>query len=362
VAAVRAAIGDDLLAVELGNEYDHVTTLTAAGYYAEMKRYRDAIAAAVPGVPLKMTGPSANTASTNTKLDDFVTAVLADPAPQPQSMFSELASHWYPGSHCGSSTTSIRSLMSDRTVLRTRAKLEGIMAIGARLEPSVPMVINESNSASCSGQAGVSDSYATALWGLDYLMQTAQSGVGRLSFHTSTAALCGRLEARDSPLYPISYRFYAAFCAPDRAALDAGELEAAPLYYGIWAFRQVPPGRFLDLDLPDAELPRIRAYAVQAETGDVTAVLVNVQDPAAAESTEEVVTLNLPGTYRRASSIVLESSSPGGLASTARDGITLGRRDVTSKGVPRGEPKRVPIESSTVTVAPGTAQIVTFER
>jgi hypothetical protein len=42
-----------------------------------------------------------------------------------------------------------------------------------------------------------------------------------VNFHTSTAALCGDLKARDSAEYPISYRFYGAFCAPDQDALAA---------------------------------------------------------------------------------------------------------------------------------------------
>ena len=57
-------------------------------------------------------------------------------------------------------------------------------------------------------------------------MQTAQSGVARLQFHTNTAAICGDFKPRDSPDYPISYRYYGAFCAADQAALDTDRLSA----------------------------------------------------------------------------------------------------------------------------------------
>lgn len=369
VEEVRAAyrtLGRHLVAVEVGNEYDNVTTLTPAQYYDTLKKYRDAILAAAPGAPVRMAGPSANTATTNTKLNDFVTALLADSSTTPPALLEELTSHYYPASHCGSSTATIPALMSAATYVKTRGKLGDIMSIGERLDSSVPMVINESNSASCSGQPGVSDAYATSLWSLDYLMQTAQSGVTRLEFHTNTAAICGDFKPRESADYPISYRYYGAFCAADQAALDAHQLSAAPLYYGIWAFRQVPKGRFVDLGLSDADLPRLRAYGVAGRDGKLTVVLVNVQDPASSDSTTDAVTLHLPGNHGSAgSSVTLRSSAPGGLASTDASTITLGGRTVGPDGLASGSPRhsRVPVSpdgTTNVTVAPGTAQILTF--
>jgi hypothetical protein len=369
VAEVEAAdrtLGHDLLAVEVGNEFDNVTTLTSAQYYDTLKRYRAAIGAAVPGMRIRMAGPSANTSSTNTFLDDFVTAVSSDQTTTPAQTLEELSSHYYPGSHCGTSTLSIPTLMSATTYTKTRAKLQGIVAVGARLGNTVPSVLNESNSASCSGQPGVSDAYASSLWSLDYLMQTAQTGVSRLQFHTNTAAICGDFQPRDSVNYPISYRYYGAFCAADQAALDAGQLSATPLYYGLWAFRQVPVGQFLDLDLADTDLPMLRAYAVHARNGNVTVVLVNIQDPASAASTDDTVSLQLPWRVCRGSALTLRSSAPEGLASLDAGAVSLGGQTVSPTGEASGRPTSVPVavdgQSSTVTVAPGTAQVITFTR
>jgi len=367
VAEVKAAsdtLGDDLQAVEVGNEYDLVTTLTAQQYYDTMKRYDAAIAAAVPRTRLKLVGPSANTALTNTRLDDFVTAMQADTSGNPQAMIHELSSHLYPGSHCGASNASIPALMSASTFTRTRAKLQGIMAASARLQDRIPMTLNESNSASCSGQPAVSNAYAMSLWSLDYLMQAAQSGVSRVQFHTNTAAVCGDFQPRASVNYPISYRYYGAFCADDQRALDANELSASPLYSGIWAFRQVPNGRFVDLDLADSDLGSIRAYGVRSENGDLTMVLINVQDPSSAASTDDAVTLKLPTSYQHARAVTLSSSAAGGLGSLDASAITLGGRSVAPSGVASGAPMSTTVDvrqmSAAVTVAPGTAQIITF--
>lgn len=369
VAEVKAAyetLGRDLVAIEVGNEFDNVTTLTSAQYYDVLKRYQAAIKVAIPGSHIKMVGPSANTSSTNTFLDDFVTAALSDTSTTPTRTLAELSSHYYPGSHCGTSNLSIPGLMSASTHTKTRTKLQGIMDTGARLNHSVPSTLNESNSASCSGQPDVSNAYATSLWSLDYLMQTAQIGIRRLQFHTNTAAICGDFQPRDSPKYPISYRYYGAFCAADQAALDASELSATPLYYGLWAFRQVPEGRFVDLDLADDALGQVRAYGVESWDGKLTIVLVNVQDPASPTSTDDAVTLNLPRSYRTGRSVLLQSSAPGGLASLDSSAITLGGQSVSPTGVASGRPTAVPVSvggaSSTVTVAPGTAQIITFSR
>lgn len=367
VAEVKAAhhtLGDDLLSVEVGNEFDNVTTLTSAGMWATVKKYQAAIDAALPHAGLKVAGPSANTSKTNSRLEKFVTAALDDDTARPRQVLSELTSHYYPGSHCGSSTMALAQLTSAKTYLATRAKLQGINAQSSRLGDRIPMTVNESNSASCSGQPGVSDSYATALWSLDYLLQTARSGVSRLQFHTSTAAVCGDFRARDSADYPVSYRYYGAFCARDQAALDAGELSATPLYYGLWAFRQVPHGRFVDLGLADAGLGRLRAYGVRGRHGTLTVVLINVQDPAAAGHTGDAVTLHLGSRYRFGRAVTLRSSDPHGLASPDASRITLGGSRILPSGrptvAPRGTAVGVEHGAATTVVAPGTAEILTF--
>ncbi|WP_200215108.1 glycosyl hydrolase family 79 C-terminal domain-containing protein [Micromonospora coerulea] len=367
VAEVKAAydtLGDDLLAVELGNEYDNVTTLTGAEMWDTAKQYQAAIKAAVPRAGLKIVGPSPSGAKSSSRVDEFVTAGLADESVNPQQVLAELSSHWYPWSHCSGRTMTIQQLMSPETHLNTRVKLAGMRAVSARLHDTIPSTINESNSASCSGMPGVSNSYATSLWSLDYLLQAAQSGIDRFQFHTNTAAICGDFKPRDSADYPISYRYYGAFCATDQAALDTNQLSANPLYYGIWAFRQIPTGQFVDLDLPDTALDKIRAYAVMGRAGTLTAVLINIQDPAAADSTHDTVTLNLPSSYGQARAVTLQSAAPEGLASLDPTHITVGGQTITPAGTATGtpQPTTVPVDhrSSTITVAPGTAQIITF--
>lgn len=365
VVAAYRTLGSDLLGVEVGNEFDNVTTLTSAQYYATLLRYHDAIDAALPGANLKMIGPSANTSSTNTKLADFVAAATSDAAHPPAATLEELSSHYYPASHCGSSTTSIPALMSASTYLKARTKFQGMLTTDAPAGDAVPTVLNETNSASCSGMPGVSDAYATSLWSLDYLLEAAQAGVQRVQFHTNTAAVCGDFQPRDSVNYPISYRYYGAFCAADHAALDAQQLTPAPLYYGLWAFRQVPAGRFVDLGLDDSALSQLRAYGVESGGGKLTVVLINPQDPASPASTSDDVTLRLRSAeYGTGEVVTLRDSSPEGLSARDPNSITLGDRTVPAGGNPSAQPQHtlVPVRDgmASVHVPPGTAQLVTF--
>ncbi|MCX5316065.1 glycosyl hydrolase family 79 C-terminal domain-containing protein [Streptomyces sp. NBC_00154] len=366
VKAAHATLGDDLLSVEVGNEYDNVTTLTPAEMWSTVKHYQDEIDTALPDTHLKMTGPSANTAVTNSTINGFTDAALADGPDAPRRTLAELASHLYAGSHCGTSTATMPQLMSAGTYLTARTKLQGIKAVGDRLHHTVPMTLNESNSASCSGQPGVSDAYGSSLWSLDYLLETAQNGVSRLLFHTNTAAVCGDFKPRDSADYPISYRYYGAFCAADQSALDTHQLSASALYYGLWTFRQLPQGRFVDLALPDEDLGKLRAYAIRGDDSSLSVVLINVQDPTATDATDDTVTLKLPKGFRSGRQTTLASSAPGGLTSLEAGAITLGGSSVTPAGTPDhtpySEPVHVGANISAITVAPGTAQIVRFSR
>lgn len=48
-----------------------------------------------------------------------------------------------------------------------------------------PLMMFETNSASCGGFPGIADAYGAALWGLDYAMQLAYSNFSVAMFHSS---------------------------------------------------------------------------------------------------------------------------------------------------------------------------------
>ncbi|MFD7948837.1 hypothetical protein, partial [Streptomyces sp. NPDC059744] len=128
----------------------------------------------------------------------------------------------------------------------------------------------------------------------------------------------------------------------------------------LWAFRQLPEGRFVDLGLPDEALGKLRAYGVRGEDGNLHVVLINIQDPAAEDATDDTVTLKLPHGFRGGRQTTLASSAAGGLSSLDASAITLGGASVTPAGTADRAPQSTRLPSDApITVAPGTAQIIT---
>lgn len=94
-------------------------------------------------------------------------------------------------------------------------------------------------------------------------------------------------------------------------------------------------------------------------------VLINVQDPSSATSTADLVRLGLPASYHATSSAVtLQSSTPGGFASTDASAITLGGRHTVFAGGPPGDVRPHSRSGQRRNRhrqrRPGTAQIVTL--
>lgn len=78
---------------------------------------------------------------------------------------------------------------------------------------------------------------------------------------------------------------------------------------------RLPKGHFVDLALPDDTLGELRAYGIENGNGKLHVVLINVQDPAAADATDDTVTIKLPRGIHTARATTLVSSAPGGLSS-----------------------------------------------
>ncbi|KAI1464112.1 glycoside hydrolase family 79 protein [Daldinia caldariorum] len=59
-------------------------------------------------------------------------------------------------------------------------------AENAAIRPGVPYVLGETNSLYHQGRPGLSDSFGAALWALDFALQCAAVGIGRVHFHMGT--------------------------------------------------------------------------------------------------------------------------------------------------------------------------------
>ncbi|PPQ75253.1 hypothetical protein CVT24_007431 [Panaeolus cyanescens] len=99
----------------------------------------------------------------------------------PGKLISTLSQHRYSGSFCSGSGGLLQDLMTKSTI---RGNLSVFSPdIAATRAKGLDYVLGETNSYSCHGAPGVSNTAGAALWTLDYLLYAAQIGISRVFFH-----------------------------------------------------------------------------------------------------------------------------------------------------------------------------------
>jgi hypothetical protein len=152
----------------------------------------------------------------------------------------------------------------------------------------LPVRLDETNSASCGGQDGVSNTLASALWIIEYLVTVAERGVTGVGIQGGLAACRGY-----TPLCVPGAQGAAAGTAPGiDAVADAslgaavsvdGRLAAQPDFYGLLLVHELEGGQWL----PSTTNEPTTAWeaAVKMPDGAVRLVIVNPSPDAAADIT-----------------------------------------------------------------------------
>jgi hypothetical protein len=206
--AIVHAVGNRLLAFEIGNEPDlyvhegHRPRYSYEQYLAEYRRYKFAVRAALPHVGFA--GPDAAIAT------DWVERFAADEGRD----LRLLTRHYYrEGQNPGSTIDKL--LHPDPKIA---AMLDRMRTAGKSL--GIPYRVCETNSFSGGGRPGVSDTFAAALWALDYLCVLAWHGAGGVNMETGINQL--DFISSYAPIADDRHHHY----------------QAAPEYYGMLAFAE----------------------------------------------------------------------------------------------------------------------------
>ncbi|MHB1836118.1 MAG: glycosyl hydrolase family 79 C-terminal domain-containing protein, partial [Solirubrobacteraceae bacterium] len=200
-----------------------------------------------------------------------------------------------------------------------------------------PLRVDELNSVACFGKAGVSNTFASALWMTDVLFSLARAGVAGVNVHTLPQA---------------AYQVFNL-----RRAGGRWEGRVAPVYYGMQLFAQAaPPGARLLAVGRRGGSPGLSVWATRATDSTVRVVLIN-KDPARGQR----ITLTLPpGSGPTATVERLRAPS---VASVG--GVTLGGRSYGPEtrtgvlGAPNTSSTPVTGGRVTVSVPAGSAALVT---
>jgi hypothetical protein len=331
-AAAKRALGGWLAGIELGNEPDAYARhslrsepWTFSQYDAQVTAYRRAIAKTVPG--LDLVGPDVSGSHA------FATwgrgmAIRERPA--------LLTGHHYPlGCHQSPAPTIARLLSpptrdAEDASLRRYVSVSRVGATAFRLD--------ETNSVSCGGKAGISNTFASTLWAVDYIARAMVAGVVGINFQGN----------------PANCRGYTPVCAPSTQRLAAGALIAQPEWYALLLSKGLPGDRPVRATAA-ASRANVDVIALLSAQGKLHVVIVDDDPPGA---THVAVKLHVGRGFGAATVLALTAPSP-----TATTGVRLGGKTVGGDGRWRA-PARLehrPNRAGVITldVSPDSAMLVT---
>ena len=332
VAAAARALGPWLVAVEVGNEPDaygshkvRPASWSYAAYDAEVRSYRHAIAALTPRVALA--GPGVSGSHVYTEWG-------------PLEASSErpllLTGHHYPLGCRQVPPPSIARLLSGEIRRLEGTSLSRYMAVTRT--SGIPFRMDEANSVSCGGRAGISNAFAAALWASSYITRTMAAGVAGINFQAN----------------PVNCLGYTPICASDPQRLAAGVLSAQPLWYALLLTRGLVGDTPLHTTVSAPRHPNVTVSALRSPTGALHLVIVDGDPPG---SPAAALRVRVGARYDAASVLLLSAPAP-----DATTGVRLGGAAVPLAGSWRTPPgSRLPVAGGvlSLTIAPSSAALVT---
>ena len=265
---VVRALGSNLFAFACGNEPDQYVPIglrppgwTVRDYLAEVHACYRAIRSIAPRAPLA--GPDA----------DYHRTLLVSYARRDASTIDWYVAHYYPlgcrGLGDGTAASLAAFMLSATTVAAEAARFDiyaGMAAIAGH-----PLVLTETSNACRGGIPDVSDSFASALWVIDYLLTGAEHGVHAVNLDTGLSTACTT---------------YTVLCLN-----GDNEYSVQPVYYGLLLTRMLGTGRLVPVRITQTPRQHITAFALRSDGGGVRLMIENLDSAAAA------VTLDV-GSYR----------------------------------------------------------------
>jgi hypothetical protein len=329
--SLQKILGNRLVAVECGNEPDHwaANALAPAGFdYAAYHAAWSLCAAAVGSG--KIAGPDvAGTSST------WAASLAADE----HARMNMLTVHQYAA---GPDITIPQMLAPAQITSQLNSVASNLAAAKAA---GLPMRVDEANSAYSGGVDGVSNTYASALWVIDYGLSMAQDGLRGVNIH-------GGLGVCNDPIWNGKFQRYTPICASSTAYQLAQVYQVMPIYYGIWMARRMGPGRFLPVTVTSDT--NLSAYAVKGDDGHTRIALVQKDATTAAPVH---VTLAVGGGNRTAKVLHMTGDALSGVATTVQ-GATVDPNGRLNPG--QADTARVTQGTLTLDVPAGSATIVTL--
>jgi len=307
---------------------------TYPAYAADWKKFADIIIAAVPDV--KFCGPSVH--------NNGVWAIKFIADFGKSNHVTLITEHLYPGGAGGKVVTPENG--RDRMLADGDSMTNGFPRAYKKLHDSfvpqalaagLPYRLEEVNNYFNGGATNVSNTFAAALWGLDYMYWWAAHDCAGLNFHTGDKVAAG------SELRPSKYTAY--FTAPNGYLIR-------PLGYGIKAFDLGGHGRFVPLTISNADNLNLSAYAVLGDDKNVYLTIINKEHGNGAR-TAGVSLEKIGAGFAHAQMVSLIAPGNDVAATT---GETLGGAEITPDGSWTGG--WLSVAGKTLEIQPASAVII----
>ena len=286
--AVDNALGNKLQSFQIGNEVELLPRFQHhyEDYHAAYLDYKAAIRAALPSAPFS--GP--DSIGTWNWITNFANTESGD--------LKLLTHHYYRGGAKDQDTSLAKLLGPDKEWLHRLGQLQELDT-----EHGLSFRINEVNSFWGGGKAGVSDTFGSALWCLDYMYQVAAHGGDGVNMETDINQL-GWI----SHYSPIVHE-------------ASGECRVRPEYYGMLAFALSAQGDLIKLTMSQTDI-NLSAYATKGDDQQLRVVVINKD-----LSRDADVQLDLPAQHSTVDALWLRAPS-----AMSRNQVTLGGAAVSTNG------------------------------
>ncbi|KAF8316072.1 hypothetical protein DL93DRAFT_2193867 [Clavulina sp. PMI_390] len=266
----QQVLGDSLLALQLGNEPDlfgaglrgRPTSYTVKEYMAEFSNVTNAMLGESSLLRQKiLVGPSTCCEVLwDWRISDVLSAGYL-------STYSESLSHLavqrYPTANCPGSAPEVTEVWPN--YLRHDLFIVNILTSNvAAVAANIPLIMFETNTASCAGYSGLSDSFGAALWAVDWTMQLAYQNFSGALFHFG-----GQNAA------------YNAFTPPPSSYSSLHQWTTGPLYYSMLmvaeALGATNTSQVVDMR-PNDNNPYTPGYAIYENGVPARVLLINYMD------------------------------------------------------------------------------------
>jgi hypothetical protein len=331
----KAALGPDLKAIAIGNEptafaAEHLVKgkYPFSRYLNEIRTYRRAIEASAPGVPI--VGPDNEPPASNRRNQAWTRGIAQHARPE------LLTGHLYGASSCSSAPPTAATILTPKVHHEEQTALNQLAKTSR--DYGIPAWLDETNNISCGGQAGVSDTYATALWATDLLTRTLKPPFTGAVFH-------GFLQKPES---------YSPIAALSSAELDQGNLTARPEWYSLLLAHQVEGDRPLPVTMSPAG-HNVSVWAGQTPEGGLQLLVDNEEGKSA-----RPVQIDLKDLPSNKPTSILRLTGPSLMATS---GVELGNSIVASDGswqpVPSQPQAETASASGEIVIPPLSAALIT---